>query len=88
MRTTLTVEDHLMRSLRDAAFKHGVPLKTIVDRALRAGLEALERPEVTSPFVPTTVAMGHPQGVDLNKALAVAAVLEDDEVVRKLQLRK
>jgi hypothetical protein len=89
MRTTLTVDDNLMQLLREAAFKRGLPLKAIVNRALRAGLEVLENPQQPAPpYVPTTHAMGQARGVNLDKALAVAAALEDDETVRKLQLRK
>ena len=60
---------------------------TRVHRTLRAGLD---RPRSdgsrTRPFVQKTVAMGRPK-VDLDKALALAARLEDEEVVRKQTLR-
>lgn len=60
---------------------------TRVQRTLRAGLD---RPRSdgsrTRPFVQKTVAMGRPK-VDLDKALALAARLEDEEVVRKKTLR-
>lgn len=59
-----------------------------MNRALRVGLDAIEHPRDRARYVPTTYSMGHPRGFDLDKALAVAAALENEEIVRKLQLRK
>ena len=40
------------------------------------------------PYVEQTRPLGVRPGVDLTKALGVAAELEDEETVRKLELRK
>jgi len=60
----------------------------MINRMLRAGL-AQRKPEGqrTKRFKQKTVSMGRPN-IDLDKALALAAQLEDEEIVRKLALRK
>lgn len=87
MRTTLTIDDALMRDLRRAAHDEGTSLKEIVNRALRAGLTSLDRPPEREPYRARTYSMGEPT-VGLDKAMRVVGELEDDEVVRKIALRK
>ena len=89
MRTTLTIDDDLMRALKDAAHRDGVPLKQLVNRALRRGLDALEGTTAGRPYRCPTFAMGEPEARwNLDKALAVADELEDEEIARELDLRK
>ena len=38
MRTTLTIDDHLARALKERAHRSGKPFKQIVNETLRAGL--------------------------------------------------
>lgn len=89
MRTTLTLDDELATALKKRAFETGKSFKEVVNDALRAGLEseqALPRPK---PYSLAPISLGAPlPGVDLNKALALAGELEDDELARKQQLRK
>ena len=87
MRTTLTLEDHLARRLKREAVARRMSFKELVNRALQAGLASLERP-ATQRYRCPTFEMGVPREVNLDKALALAATLEDDEVVRKQALRK
>ena len=73
-----------MDALQQEAAKARVPFKTIVNRALRLGLERL-RPSAGRPrFRQQTFRMGNPSGPNLDKALQLAALLEDEEVARKL----
>lgn len=88
MRTTLTVEDDLMRELRELAHRKGLPLKRLIDRLLRVGIEHLDRSPRQEGYHPTTYQMGEPLVPSLDKALQIAAALEDDETARKLNLRK
>jgi hypothetical protein len=87
MRTTIDIDADILRRLREEAERGGIPLRTAVDRVLRAGLERIqprpERPRYTSP----TFHMGA-AAVPLDKALQLAAELEDEEVLRKLARRK
>jgi hypothetical protein len=84
MRTTLTIDDGLLRQLRQKALDSGKPFKQVVNETLRAGLEqpaGAARPRYVCP----SYSMGQPRWpVDLDKALALAAELEDEEIVTTL----
>jgi hypothetical protein len=88
MRTTLTVDDALLRALKDFAHKTGTPFKEVLDRALRAGMSELGRKSPPRPHRTRTYDMGTPTGVNLDKARQLADALEDDEILRKIALRK
>jgi hypothetical protein len=86
MRTTVDLDSHLLSRLRAEARRRGVPFKEILTTILRRGLEAA--PERTRYRCPT-FSLGLPSGrVSLDKALALAGALEDEETDRKLRLRK
>lgn len=85
MRTTLTIDDGLLRQLRQKALDTGKPFKQVVNETLRAGLER-PVPAARPRYVCPTFAMGEPRWpVNLDKALALAAELEDQEIVAKLR---
>jgi hypothetical protein len=86
MRTTLRVDNDLLERLKAQARKENVSLARLVNRTLRAGLKAA-RPAPGRPFRERPRPMGKPR-VALDKALALAASLEDAEVARELALRK
>jgi hypothetical protein len=90
MRTTLTIDDDLMRDLKEAAHREGLPFKRVVNRVLRIGLGQLDRRTPKKRFRQRTFAMGSPRPEfgSLDKALRLAGELEDLEIARKLQLRK
>lgn len=89
MRTTLTIDDTLMRELKEIAHRTDTPFKVVVDTVLRAGIDALERSRKPRPYRARTFRMGQPfAGLDLDKAHQLASRLEDEEIVRKLALRK
>jgi hypothetical protein len=88
MRTTIRIDDALMEDLRQRARREKLSLTRFVNRTLRLGLEASAaavRPR--RRFRQKVFSLGQP-AVDLTKALAVAAALEDEEVLRKLAMRK
>ena len=86
MRTTVDIESHLLKRLRAEAHRRGVPFKAFLNRVLRRGMEQPHRSEAT-PYRCPTFAMGAPSH-PLDKALALANALEDDEIGRELALRK
>ena len=86
MRTTLTVEDDIIDALQQEAARARVPFKTIVNRALRLGLERLRPSPGRKRFRQQTFRMGDPAGPNLDKALQLAALLDDEERARKLGL--
>lgn len=88
MRTTLTIDDETLDRLREIAKRRRLPFKEVVGRTLRLGLERLDPQPARSAYAATTFSMGYPPHLNLDKALGIAAAFEDDETVRKLQVRK
>ena len=89
MRTTLTVDDRIARNLKEIAHRSGKPFKQVVNETLSAGLgtqNAARRPR-RYRLKPVSLGKALP-GVDLDKALALGDVIEDQEIARKLELRK
>lgn len=87
MRTTVDIDSHLLRRLRAEAHRRGIAFKELLQGIIRRGLA--ERPAATGRYRGRTFAMGMPtQPISLDKALTLAATLEDDEVARELALRK
>jgi hypothetical protein len=86
VRTTITLDADVAARLRALARERGISFKAAVNAVLRRGLA--EGDEPARPFRVTPRALGLRPGVDLDKALALAARLEDDETIRKLELRK
>jgi hypothetical protein len=83
MRTTLTISDDLLERLKREARRTRRPLKAVVNDALRLGVDRLSPPVRRSAFRQRAFRMGTP-GVDLDKALLLASLLDDEEVTRKL----
>ncbi len=88
MRTTLTIDDAIMAALKKKAFETDKPLKVVINEALALGLQAQPRTKPRNVKL-KTFTMGGPQpGVDLVKANQLAGDLEDEEIARKLELKK
>jgi hypothetical protein len=90
MRTTVDIDEDLLKELREQVHKTRKPLKKVLNTVLRRGLEADKPSRPRRPYRCPVFAMGDParKGVDLNKALVLAANLEDAESARKLELLK
>jgi len=86
MRTTLTLDPDVADRLRALARERGLPFKQVVNAVLRRGLH--EGPGAPTPFHVEARRLGLRPGIDLERALDLAARLEDEETVRKLELRK
>lgn len=87
MRTTVDLDPHLLRRLRSEARARGVSVKELLTTVLQRGLAepVAAKPRYRCP----TYSMGAPvSGVNLDKAMEIAASLEDEEIVRKIALRK
>jgi hypothetical protein len=88
MRTTVRLEDELLDRLKAQARQEKVSLTKLINRALRAGLQVGGARRRKQPNYREEVhSLGTPR-VALDKAVALAAALEDEEIVRKLTLRK
>jgi hypothetical protein len=88
MRTTLTIDDDLAQALREKAHTTGSPFKVVVNRAIRVGLEHIDKPKPMKPYKCKAYSLGYPPGADLDHALNLADRLESEEIARKLSLRK
>ncbi len=86
MRTTVTLDADVAARLRQLARERGVSFKTAINAALRAGMDADQGPRVA--YAEQVRDLGVRPGVDLTKALDLAATLEDEETMRQLELRK
>lgn len=86
MRTTLTIDDELAEQLERLANAGRETFKAVVNRALRLGLERMHPRPRRKRTVQKTFRMGHPPAGTLDKALQLAALLEDEEAVRRLGL--
>jgi hypothetical protein len=86
MRTTVTLDEDVAAALQEIAAERGLSFKQALNDAVRAGLARSGKR--SKPYRLPTRRLGLRPGVDLDKALRLAGELEDDEVVRKLELRK
>jgi hypothetical protein len=86
MRTTVTIAPDLAARLRRIARERGISFKDALNAALRAGIGA-QAGAAKSYRVPARD-LGLRAGIDLDRALRLAAALEDEETIRKLELRK
>ena len=82
MRTTLHIDDDILQELKREANRASAPFREMVNRVLRLGLKRLH-PASAQPYRCRTFAMGFPPSSNLDKALELAALLEDEEIVRK-----
>lgn len=88
MRTTVSLDPDVASKLRELAQQRGTSFKDALNATLRAGLAGESNAGATKPYRLKPRRMGLRADVDLTHALRMAADLEDEEIVRKLQLRK
>lgn len=89
MRTTLTLDDALAKELKKRAAETGRSFKETVNDLLARGLVAAEGGAEPRPYRIEPVSLGGVrEGIDLDKALSLAAALEDEQWGRKLETRK
>lgn len=86
MRTTVSLDPDVVEQVKALAHRRNLSFKAALNSAVRAGLAA-ERGGAR-PYRTPTWPMGVRPGVDLTHALQMAADLEDEEILRKFELRK
>lgn len=84
MRTTVTLDADTEALLRRRMKERGESFKEALNGALR---DSLGRREAARPFRTTTASLGRPR-VSLDRALQLAAELEDEELLRKARTGK
>ena len=87
MRTTVTLDPDLAAKLRALARERGVSFKEALNNALRRGLAPGDAGS-KRPYRLASRRLELRPGVDIEHALRLAGELEDDETIRKLELRK
>jgi hypothetical protein len=86
VRTTVTLDDDLAAELQRLARERGSGFRSVINDVLRRGLAGAE-PAATPYRVPSR-RLGLRADVDVVKALQLASGLEDEDIVRKMSLRK
>jgi len=83
----VTIDPDVEALLKTLMRQRGMTFKEALNSALRAGLSpaAQRRPQT---FRQQTFRMGFSPEIAMNKALLLAAASEDEEILRKLSLRK
>jgi hypothetical protein len=87
VRTTVTLDPDVERLIRDAMRQRQVSFKEALNEAARLGLGGKRLPR-SKKFVQRSFRMGEAQEFRWDKALAVADAIEDEELSRRLTLRK
>ena len=87
MRTTVTLDPDVERLLRVAMKERGVSFKQALNDAARIGLSGPARKRAAK-FVQKTFRMGPAREFRWDKALDVSDAIEDEELTRRLILRK
>ena len=89
MRTTHTIDDSTARQLKQLAHETGKSYKQVVNETLRRGLAAGKVKEPAASYTLKPSSLGGVAGdYNLDKALALAERLEDEELTGKLLRRK
>ncbi|HSV46426.1 MAG TPA: hypothetical protein VLJ58_11625 [Ramlibacter sp.] len=83
MRTTVTLDPDVHALLQKAMRERDASFKQVLNDGLRAGLAA-RRAKTVAPFRQQVFSMGAPL-VDLTKATALAAELEDQVLAARLR---
>ncbi len=87
-RSTVRLDDDLMTELKARAHRENLSLTRTLNRVLRQGLAASsQRAKPHEEFEEVPVAMGQAR-FEMDRALTLGAELEDEEIIRKLSLRK
>lgn len=82
MRTTLTLDPDVVLLIEKRQRERGLTFKEAVNEAIREGLGSGRRRK--KPFRTAAASLGEPN-VNLDRALQLAAELEDEETARELQ---
>jgi hypothetical protein len=79
MRTTLSLDDDVIEKARAVAAKLRKPFRAIVNEALRAGLDQVEKPAKQRGYKTEPHAMGHLPGRNLDNIQELLAQIEGED---------
>jgi len=86
VRTTTTLDPEVVALLHKAMKERGISFKEALNSAVKMGLTQAR--SKGRSFVQKTFSLGREQNFRWDKALETAAAIEDEELIRKLSLRK
>ena len=85
MRTTLTLDDQLVRQLKEIARLRDESFKTVVNAVIRRGLRQADKPsQRPPPFEVRPKSCGFRTGIDLRKLNQLVDALEIEDFQRAL----
>jgi hypothetical protein len=84
MRTTLTIEPDVAQEIRQRMAERKLPLKRVVNDALRAGLSKTGKKERTARFVVKPWPLGLKPGIDHDKLGQFLDQLDTEDFIRKM----
>jgi hypothetical protein len=87
MRTTVTLDPDVAAKLKAEMRSKDISFKEALNSSIRRGLDSASSTRA-KPYKVRTAKMGARPGVNLDKALRLAGELEDQEILRKMALRK
>ena len=79
MRTTLSIDNDVLERARSVAAKLGTPFKTVVNEALRAGLDHVEQPAKKRRYVTTPHQMGLRPGRNIDNIQELLSQIEGED---------
>ena len=78
MRTTINIDADVLDRARGLANKLGTSFKSVINEALRAGLEEVEKPVRQQPYRTEPHAMGLRKGYNIDNIQEVLAQMEGE----------
>lgn len=88
MRTTVTLDPDVEALLRVRMRERNLSFKAALNQALRSALKGDAGRRGATRFSLPTFRMGFRPELPIDQALSLAAAMEDEEIARKLSLRK
>jgi antitoxin component of RelBE/YafQ-DinJ toxin-antitoxin module len=79
MRTTLSIDDDVLEKARAAAEKAGLPFRTVINEALRAGLKTFGTPPEAVPYKTKPHKLGLKAGRNLDNIQELLAQVEGED---------
>jgi hypothetical protein len=80
MRTTITIDDDVLERARGLAAKLRTPFKTVINEALRSGLDHVEGPAKRKAYKTEPSAMGLKPGRNLDNIQELLSQIEGEDV--------
>ncbi|MBN1315665.1 MAG: hypothetical protein JXA42_09365 [Anaerolineales bacterium] len=79
MRTIINLDNDVLERARAVSTKLGEPFETVINRALRIGLDRVEEPVECQPYKTKPQAMGLKPGRNLDNIQELLAQIEGEE---------